>query len=170
MISVRTIRISGGGKDSGPSMDLFPEILYPTRLFDVSRLNLRRVQGDPLPGYDDRSPIGQWQSREVFSASLDTVLNFSGSTRPLSLAQFLASTGSRNGCTPSNPPSVIVTYGCEPGREPFFDRVDRIPIPMRSAMVYQRLVGNRPEKDRYRTEEFGKLKIFQNYSFGDPMW
>jgi len=153
--------------------DLFPEILYPTRLFDVVKVEPAVGFRETLyRGYDD--PIRQldkWQSREVFSASLDTGVEFfrvyeAPELGPLSSLYRIAK------WLHTLEPTVGYHYNTDVNQDenPFFDRVDRIPYTNEISYGFtSRLVG-KPAREGIDIgpREFGKLKIFQNYSFGDP--
>jgi LPS-assembly protein len=110
--------------------DLFPEVLYPTRLFDVVKVEpVVGFRETLYRGYDDPThQLNEWKSREVFSAGLDTGVEFfrvyeASELGPISnlyrIAKWLHTIE----------PTVSYQYNTEPTQDenPFFDTTDRIP-------------------------------------------
>jgi LPS-assembly protein len=153
--------------------DFFPEILYPTRLFDVVKVEpsvgfretLYRAYDEPVRQLND------WKSREIFTASLDTGVEFfkvyEASELPrisnlYRIAKWLHTIE----------PTLSYRYNPEVDQEenPFYDVVDRLNYT--NEITYgltSRLVG-KPTREGIEIgpREFAKLKIYQSYSFGDP--
>jgi LPS-assembly protein len=153
--------------------DLFPRISYPMRLFNVLKLEsnigmretLYRSFNDPV------DQLQRWKSRETFEAGTEMSTEFyrvydgktvSKISNIFKVAKWMHTIE----------PTIGYCYSPRVNQEdlPLFDEVDRIPFT--SQMTYgitQRLVG-KPEKEGIDSGpyEYGKLKIFQNYSLGDP--
>ncbi len=153
--------------------DLFPEIFYPTRLFDVlkveSNLGLRetsyRTQRDPT------GELNGWKSRETFQAGVQMSTEFyrvydgsqiSRLSNLFKVAKWMHTIE----------PTVGYQYNPPVNQDklPFFDDVDRIPFTSQITYgVTQRLIG-KPQKEDVDSGpyEYARLRISQSYSLGEP--
>jgi LPS-assembly protein len=147
--------------------DLFPRISYPTRLFNVLKLEssiglretLYRTSSDPV---NDR-----WESRETVDAGVEMGTEFyktydSAMMSPLSrlfqVDKWMHTV------------EPVVSYRYIPRVDqrdvPLFDEVDRIPYTNQITYGFtQRLIGKLAGARAY---EYAKFNIFQSYSLGDP--
>jgi LPS-assembly protein len=154
-------------------IDLFPRLSYPLRVLDVLKLQpeagLRETVYRP---YDDPSDEqDEWKSREIPEASVQLSTEFyrvvnaspsSSISNLFNVARWMHTVE----------PWVSYQYSDRVDQEelPLFDDIDRISYT--NAIAYgltQRLVG-KPAREGVESgpREYGKLKIFQSYSFGDP--
>ena len=153
--------------------DFFPQLTYPTRLFDVFKIQPSAGFRETLylPYNDPTGQLNESKSRELFTAGLDTGVEFfrvyeAGELSKLSTLYNMAK------WMHTFEPSVSYNYNpqVDQGENPFFDTVDQ--IPGRNEITYgftSRLIG-KPERETVNTgpHESGKLKISQSYSLGDP--
>jgi hypothetical protein len=150
-------------------------ISYPTRLFNalkvVPEVNFRETLYQP---YGDRfRRFDRFESRELFATggavSAEFYRVYDGSVAP-AISKFYKVDRWMHTIEPTV--SYIYIPRVNQGDLPSFDEVDRIPFT--SAFIYgitQRLVG-RPEKEGIDSGpyEYGKLRVFQAYSIGDPLF
>ena len=153
--------------------DFFPQLSYPTRLFDVFKIQPSAGFRETLylPYNDPTGQLNEWKSREIFTAGLDTGVEFfrifeAGELSKLSNLYKVAK------WMHTFEPSVSYQYNPQADQDEnlFFDTVDR--IPGRNEITYgftSRLIG-KPVRESVNMgpREFGKLKIYQSYSLGDP--
>ncbi len=153
--------------------DLFPRLLYPLRLFNVLKVEASLgPRGTLYRSFDDPGGRYQgWEFRETLVARTEVSAEFfrvyegeflGGLLKPFKMSKWMHTIE----------PMVRYEYSPRVDQEdlPLFDDVDRIPY--RSQITYgftQRLIG-KPAGDGLTSgpSEYGKLKIFQSYSFGDP--
>jgi LPS-assembly protein len=151
--------------------DLFPRISYPMRLFNVlkfeSDVGLRetfyRSFNDPTGKFQG------WKSREILEANMEMSTEFyrvydgemvSKISNLYKVAKWMHTIE----------PTISYSYNPRVNQNslPIFDEVDRIPYTNQITYgVTQRLVG-KAEGTSSGAIEYAKLKIFQNYSLGDP--
>ena len=153
--------------------DFFPRLFYPARFFNVLKVEssvgpretLYKLSGDPTQQYKG------WESRETVVASMEVSAEFfrvyeagmvSKISRLYKVAKWMHTIE----------PTVGYQYAPRVNQKdlPIFDSLDRIPYS--NQIVYgftQRLIG-KPETEGVNSgpSEYGKLKIFQSYSLGDP--
>jgi LPS-assembly protein len=154
--------------------DLLPRISFPMRLFNVLKLEssvgLRetfyQTYSDPTHQFQDRN------SREIFEAETEASTEF---YRVYDAASVSKISKLYNVSKWMHTIEPIVGYSYIPRVNqndlPIFDEVDRIPYTSQLTYgVTQRLVG-KPDKEGVSSGpyEYGKLRIFQSYSFGDPL-
>ena len=153
--------------------DILPQISYPVRLFDILKVNSEvgfretyyRTYRDPT-GETSRS-----RSRETFGASIETsaelyrVFDTSSNSK---LYNLLGVTRWMHTIEPT------VGYAYSPRTSqnglPLFDAVDRIPYVNEFTYGFTtRLLGKSgPDKVGTGPYEYVRLKVFQQYSLGDP--
>ncbi len=153
--------------------DLFPKISYPMRLFNVlkfeSDVGLRETLYNS--SNDPTNKSHGWESRETLEANAQISTEFyrvydaetfSTISNLLKVAKWMHTIE----------PTISYSYSPRVNQNsiPLFDEVDRIPYTNQITYGFtQRLVG-KPEKEEISSGpfEYGKLKIFQSYSLGDP--
>jgi LPS-assembly protein len=153
--------------------DLFPQISYPTRLFNVLKVepNAGFRETLYLPTHDPTGQLSGWQSRELFTAGLSTAVEFFRiyeATELLKLSNLYKVAKWMHTFEPS------VSYNYNPqvdqNENLFFDTADQ--IPGKNEITYgftTRLIGKPVKETVIRgPREYGKLKISQSYSLGDP--
>ncbi len=153
--------------------DIFPRFFFPTRLFNVLKIETSVAPRETLyKSFDD--PTRQykgWESRETVIASAEVSTEFyrvyeggvfSGISKLFKVAKWMHTIE----------PMIGYQYIPRVNQKkiPAFEDMDRIFYS--NQIIYgftQRLVG-RPEKEGVSSgpSEYGKLRIFQSYSFGDP--
>ena len=154
--------------------DFFPEISYPTRLFDVLKLESNvGVRGTFYDLYND--PTHQFQgfkSREIMDANIQMSTEFykvydgasvSTISNLFKVAQWMHTIE----------PTISYSYipPVNQSNLPSFDDVDRIPYTSQFTYgINQRLVG-KPEKEGITSGpyEYARLNISQSYSLGNPL-
>jgi len=153
--------------------DFFPQLSYPTRLFDVFKIRPNAGFRETLyiPYNDPTGQLNEWTSREIFTAGLDTGVEFFRTFEAGELSR-LSNLYKVAKWMHTFEPSVSYQYNPQVDQDenPFFDEVDQ--IPGRNEITYgftSRLIG-KPVRESVNTgpREFGKLKIYQSYSLGDP--
>ncbi len=153
--------------------DFLPRISYPMRLFNVLKLESDVAFRETLyQPYDD--PAGKFErfkSRELFEGGIQMSTEF---YRVYSAAAIPAISSFYKVDKWMHTIEPTVSYRYIPPVDQrelvTFDDVDRIPFTSQITYgITQRLVG-RPEKEGIDSGpyEYGKLRIFQAYSFGDP--
>jgi LPS-assembly protein len=153
--------------------DLFPRITYPTRLFNVLKLEsdvgvretIYRSENDPTGTFEG------WKSRRIFQADAQMSTEFYRVYDGESFST-LSNLYKVDKWMHTIEPIVSYTYipRVNQSRLPTFDEVDQIPYTNQIAYgITQRLVG-RPEKEGVSSGpfEYAKLMVFQSYSLGDP--
>jgi len=153
--------------------DLFPKISYPTRLLNVIKLEssvglretLYRAYNDPTHQFEG------WRSRETVEAGMEMSTEFyrvydGASVSKISNLYKVAK------WMHTIEPTIGYQYSPRVKQRdlPIFDEVDRVPYTNQITYgITQRLVG-KPEKVGTASGpyEYGKLTIFQSYSFGEP--
>jgi LPS-assembly protein len=153
--------------------DLFPRITFPIRLFDVLKLE-SDIGGRETFYKFDNDPTGTYhgrESRETFAAGMEMSTDFyrvydgeifSKISDVFKISKWMHTIE----------PIVRYQYSPQVNQDgiPVFDDVDRIPYTSQITYgVTQRLIGKSGEGVGARPYEYGKLKIFQNYSLGDPI-
>jgi len=149
--------------------DLFPKLFYPTRIFNVFKLETelgwretiyRTYQGD-LPS--------KWESRNILDikegASTEFYRVYENSKIP-----FLYNLFKMDRWVHIIEPQLSYHYSPRTYQKdlPMFDEVDRIPYTSQlSYGITQRLMG-RSDKSPSQIKEYIKFKVYQEYSFGDP--
>jgi LPS-assembly protein len=153
--------------------DLFPRVSYPMRLFNVLKLEPNFGMRETLyrPYNDPTQNFQRWESRETLEAGTEMSTEFyrvydgtivSKISDLLKVAKWMH--------TVEPMVSYMYTPRVNQSRFPIFDEVDQIPHTNQITYgVTQRLVG-RPEKEGVTSGpyEYGKLNVFQSYSFADP--
>jgi LPS-assembly protein len=153
--------------------DLFPQIFYPTRFFNVlkfeSNVGLREtaynVYNDPT------NTLRGWKSRQTIQADMEMSAEFYR-VYDASLFQGVADFFKVAKWMHTIEPTVSYNYSPRVNQNglPTFDDVDRIPFTDQITYgITQRLIG-RPEKEGETSGpyEYAKLRVFQSYSLGDP--
>ena len=153
--------------------DLFPRISYPMRLFNVLKFEsdvglretLYKSYNDPTNKYDG------WKSRETLEAGMEMSTElyrvYDGA-----MVSKISDLYKVSKWMHTIEPALSYRYSPRVSQHelPIFDEVDRISYTNQVTYgVTQRLVG-RPKKEGISSGpyEYGKLKIFQSYSLGDP--
>jgi LPS-assembly protein len=153
--------------------DLFPRVSYPTRLFNVLKLESDLGLRETLYySYDD--PTGRlhgWKSREILEADVQMSAEFyrvyDGEIFPKISGLFKVAKWMH-----TIEPVVRYTYipRVSQDRLPLFDDVDQVPFTNQITYgVTQRLLG-KGEGANSGPVEYGKLMIFQSYSLEDPSY
>jgi LPS-assembly protein len=154
-------------------IDLFPRLSYPLRVLDVLKLKseagLRETLYRP---YDDPSDEqNEWESREIPEATVQLSTEFYRVVNA-SPSSWISNLFNVARWMHTVEPWVAYQYSDRVDQDelPLFDDIDRISYT--NAIAYgftQRLIG-KPVRERVESgpQEYGKLKIFQSYSFGDP--
>ncbi len=154
--------------------DLFPKISYPLRLFNVLKLEstlglretLYRIYDDPW------NRLKGWESRETLEAGVEMSAEFykiyGGHTFSKVSSLFQVSRWMHT-------IEPMIKYAYSPRLHqsdlPLFDEVDRMPYTNQITYgITQRLIG-KPIKEGVSSGpyEYAKLKVFQSFSFGDPI-
>jgi LPS-assembly protein len=153
--------------------DFFPRISYPVRLFNVLKLdsNLGVRETIYQPYNDPAHEFNQWKSREIFEAGTEVSTEF---FRVYDASEVSKISKLYHVAKWMHTIEPIFSYHYIPRVRqsdlPLFDEVDRIPYTNQCTYgITQRLVG-KPEKEGISSGpyEYGKLRIFQGYSLGDP--
>jgi len=154
--------------------DLFPRVTFPIRLFDVFKLESDIGGRETFYKFDNDS-TGTFhgrESRETFVAGTQMSTEFyrvyDGESLPKISSLFKISKWMH-----TIEPAVRYDYGPRVNQNeiPVFDELDRIPSSNQITYgVTQRLIG-KPQKEGVSSGpyEYGKLKISQSYSLGDPI-
>ena len=153
--------------------DLFPRISYPMRLLNVlkveSNIGLRETF---YRTSDDRGgQLQGWKSRETLEAGTEVSTEFYRVYEGETLSKISNLLGVTKWMHTVEP-TIGYLYSPRVDQDdlPQFDEVDRIPFTSQVTYgITQRLVG-KPRKETIDSGpyEYGKLKIFQSYSLGDP--
>jgi LPS-assembly protein len=153
--------------------DLFPQISYPMRLFDVLKISPSagfretsyRTYHDPTEGLNRSKSRETFQTGVEMSTELYRVYEADSTSKVSTLFKVAKWMHTLE-------PTVDYSYSPRVSQKDFptFDSVDRIPY--QSQITYgftQRLLG-KPGKERADTGpfEYVRLKLFQSYSLGDP--
>ncbi|MDI7259682.1 MAG: LPS assembly protein LptD [Thermodesulfobacteriota bacterium] len=153
--------------------DLFPRVFYPMRLFNVLKVESSVGPRETLyKSYDDPSQQYKgWNSRETVIANTEVSAElfrvYDATTIPKISRLYKVAKWMH-----TIEPMIGYRYSPPVGQRdiPVFDDTDRIPYTSQFTYGFtQRLVG-RPEKEGVSSGpyEYGKLRIFQSYSLGDP--
>lgn len=153
--------------------DLFPRISYPMRLFNFLKMETSVGPRETLyKAYDDPNhQYKGWESRETVIAraemSMELYRVYDAATIPRISRQYRVAKWMH-----TIEPTIGYSYSPSVNQRaiPVFDDLDRMPSTSQFTYGFtQRLVG-RPEKEGISSGpyEYGKLKIFQSYSLGDP--
>jgi LPS-assembly protein len=154
--------------------DLFPRVTFPIRLFDVFKLESDIGGRETFYKFDNDS-TGTFhgrESRETFVAGMQMSTEFyrvyDGEILPKISSLFKISKWMH-----TIEPVVRYEYGPRVNQNeiPVFDELDHIPSSNQITYgVTQRLIG-KPQKEGVSSGpyEYGKLKISQSYSLGDPI-
>ncbi len=153
--------------------DLFPKISYPIRLFDVlkfeSNVGLRETLYRP---YDDPTrEFNKWKTRETFEVGTEISTEFYR-VYDAAVASKISNLYKVSKWMHTLEPTIGYQYSPRVRQKdlPVFDEVDRIPYTSQfNYGITQRIVG-KPEKEGVTSGpyEYGKLKVSQSYSLGDP--
>lgn len=151
--------------------DLLPRLSYPIRVFDVLKFKpdigfretLYRTYEDEINRYK------KWDSRSTFDAGLEASIEFyrvfEGEKIP-----FLSNIFKVDKWLHILEPEISYRYTPRIDQKdlPIFDEVDRIPYTNQiSYGISQRIIG-RSSRNPSQNKEYIKLRIFQEYSIGDP--
>jgi LPS-assembly protein len=153
--------------------DLFPIASYPTRLFNVLKMNpYLGVRETFYFSHDD--PTGTfkgWESRETLETGFQTSLEFyrvydaktsSKISNLYKVAKWMHSI------------EPMVSYRYSPRVKqtqlPVFDDIDRVPYMNEITYGITQYLLGRPEKETMTSgpHEYARLLLFQSYSLGDP--
>ncbi len=154
--------------------DLFPRITFPIRLFDVLKFE-SDIGGRETFYKFDSDPTGMYrgrESRETFVAGMEMSTEFYR-VYDGEIVSKISDLFKISKWMHTIEPAVRYQYSPRVNQDeiPAFDELDRIPYTNQITYgVTQRLIG-RPEKGGIRSGpyEYGKLKISQSYSLGDPI-
>ena len=154
--------------------DLLPRISYPVRLFNVLKLesNVGLRETFYQPYNDPNHESNQWESRETLEAGMEMSTEFyrvydgtkiSKISKLYNVAKWMHTIE----------PTIGYQYSPRVRQNdlPLFDEMDRIPYTSQFTYgITQRIVG-RPEKEGISSGpyEYGKLKVIQSYSLGNPL-
>jgi len=154
--------------------DLFPRVTFPVRLFDVlkfesgigGRETFYKLNNDPTGMYRGR------EARETFVAGMGMSTEFYRVYDGESVSK-ISNLFKISKWMHTVEPAVRYQYSPRVNQDeiPVFDELDRIPYTNQITYgVTQRLIG-KPEKEGVHSGpyEYGKLKISQSYSLGDPI-
>jgi LPS-assembly protein len=154
--------------------DLFPRITFPIRLFDVlkfesdiaGRETFYKIDNDPTGNFHGR------ESRETFVAGMQMSAEFYR-VYDGEIASKISDLFKISKWMHTVEPLVRYQYSprVKQGEIPVFDDIDRIPFTSQITYgITQRLIG-KPQKEGVNSGpyEYGKLKISQSYSLGDPI-
>jgi LPS-assembly protein len=154
--------------------DFFPRLSYPTRLFDVLKLEPHvGVRETFYNAYNDPTHQFQgWKSRETVEADLQMSTEFYRVYEGASVSK-ISNLFKVSKWMHTIEPTLSYSYSPPVNQSslPFFDDVDRIPYTSQFTYgINQRLVG-KPEKEGITSGpyEYGRLKVFQSYSLGTPL-
>jgi LPS-assembly protein len=160
------------GKDTH-RWDFYPRISFPVRLFDVLKLESSVGLRETLyrPYNDPNSKPKQFKSREIFDANLELSTKFYR-VYEASLISKISNLFKVAKWMHTIEPMMGYYYNPKVNQEdlPLFDSGDRIPFTNQITYgITQRLIG-KPEKEGVESGpyEYAKLRVFQNYSLGDP--
>ncbi|MBM4339801.1 MAG: LPS-assembly protein LptD [Deltaproteobacteria bacterium] len=153
--------------------DFFPRLFYPVRLFNVLKVESSVGPRETLyKSVDD--PTGQykgWESRETVVATTEVSAEF---FRVYDAGTVSKISGLYQVAKWMHTIEPMIGYRYTPRVDqkdlPVFDDQDRIPYSNEITYGFtQRLIG-KPVKEGVTSGpfEYGKLKIFQSYSLGDP--
>lgn len=153
--------------------DLFPRFFFPVRLFNVLKLEPNiGLRETFYRSYDDPTHRFQgWESRETLEAGVTISTEFYR-VYDAAIAPKISSLFSVNKWMHTIEPFFGYLYSPRVDQNdlPIFDEVDRIPYTHQITYGFtQRLIG-KSEKEGISSSpyEYGKLRIFQNYSLGNP--
>ncbi len=154
--------------------DLFPRITFPIRLFDVLKFEWD-IGGEETFYKFDNDPTGRYrgrESRETFVAGVGMSTEFYRVYDGESVSK-ISDLFKISKWMHTIEPAVRYQYSPRVDQDgiPVFDDIDRIPYTSQITYgVTQRLIG-KPEKEGVSSGpyEYGKLKISQSYSLGDPV-
>ena len=154
-------------------VDLFPRLSYPLRVLDVlklqSEVGLRETVYRPYGDPSDQQ--NEWKSREIPETTVQLSTEFYR-VYEASASSSISSLFNVARWMHTVEPLLAYHYSDRVDQEdlPLFDDVDRIPYT--NGITYgftQRLIGKPPREGvESGPREYGKLKIFQSYSVGDP--
>ncbi len=153
--------------------DLFPRMTFPIRLFDVVKLE-SNIGGRETYYKLDNDPTGNYRgrkAREIFVAGAEMSTEFYR-VYDGEIVSKISDIFKISKWMHTIEPTVGYQYIPRVNQDgiPVFDDIDRIPYT--SQMTYgitQRLIGKSGVGVGSRPYEYGKLRIFQNYSLGDSI-
>ncbi len=154
--------------------DLFPRFFLPLRLFNVIKIEPSVGPRETLyKSFND--PTGQyqgWESRETVAATMEVSTEFFRVYEARSIP-WISRLYKISKWMHTIEPMVGYQYSPPVNQKaiPQFDDQDRVPYSSQITYGFtQRLIG-KPEKVGVHSgpSEYAKLKIFQSYSFGDPL-
>ena len=154
--------------------DLFPRITFPIRLFDVLKFE-SDIGGRETFYKFDNDPTGMYrgrESRETFVAGMEMSTEFYR-VYDGEIVSKISDLFKISKWMHTVEPTVRYQYSPPLNQDeiPVFDDIDRIPYTSQITYgVTQRLIG-KPEKEGVSSGpyEYGKLRISQSYSLGDPV-
>ena len=153
--------------------DLLPRISYPVRLFNVLKLesNVGWRETFYQPYHDPTHESNQWKSRETLETGMEMSTEFYRVYEATTVSK-ISSLYKVSKWMHTIEPTIGYQYSPRVKQKdlPIFDEVDRIPYTNQFTYgITQRIVG-KPEKEGISSGpyEYGKLKVFQSYSLGDP--
>jgi LPS-assembly protein len=154
--------------------DFFPRISYPTRLFDVLKLESNvGLRETFYQAYNDPTHQFQgWKSRETLETDMAMSTEFYRVYDGASISK-ISNLFKVAKWMHTIEPTISYSYSPRVRQSdlPFFDDVDRIPYTSQFTYgINQRLVG-KPQKEGITSGpyEYGRLKVFQSYSLGNPL-
>jgi len=153
--------------------DLLPRISYPVRLFNVLKLesNVGLRETFYQPYNDPNHELNQWKSRETLEAGMEMSTEFYRVYDATTVSK-ISNLYKVSKWMHTLEPTIGYRYSPRVRQSdlPIFDELDRIPYTNQFTYgITQRIVG-KPEKEGISSGpyEYGKLKVFQSYSLGDP--
>lgn len=153
--------------------DFFPKLFYPLRLFNVLKVEpniglretLYRSYEDPTRTYQG------WESRETLETGLKMSMEFIRIYHGTLISR-LSKIYEGSKWMHLIEPTLEYSYSPRVDQDeiPTFDEVDRIPYSNQITYGFtQSLVGKVETEGRATgPQEYGRLRIFQSYSLGDP--
>jgi len=153
--------------------DLFPRISYPMRFFNVlkfeSDVGLRETVYRSYQDPTDK--VHGWKSRETLEAGMEMSTEFYR-VYDGAMVSKISNLYKVSKWMHTIEPTIGYRFSPRVSQRelPIFDEADRIPYTNEITYgITQRLVG-KPQKEGISSGpyEYGKLKIFQSYSVGDP--
>jgi LPS-assembly protein len=154
--------------------DLFPRVVFPIRLFDILKFE-SDIGGRETFYKSDNDRTGIYhgrESRQTFVAGMEMSTEFYR-VYDGEIVSKISDLFKISKWMHTIEPTVRYQYSPRVNQDeiPVFDDIDRIPFTSQITYgVTQRLIG-KPEKEGVSSGpyEYGKLKISQSYSLGDPI-
>ncbi len=153
--------------------DLLPRISYPLRVFNVLKLesNVGLRETFYQSYHDPNHESNQWKSRETLETGMEMSTEFYRVYDATAVSK-ISNLYKVSKWMHTIEPVIGYRYSPRVSQKdlPIFDEVDRIPYTNQFTYgITQRIVG-KPEKEGISSGpyEYGKLKVSQSYSLGDP--